>query len=507
MPPDLALAIDVGTGSARAALVDGQGRIVSMAAREHEQIVPRFGWAEQRPADWWEGVVHGIRAVLADVADAATRISAIAACGQMHGTVLIDGSGRLTRDTVPLWNDKRTSNLVRAFERANPPASYLAECGNPATPAWSGFKLAWLRDHDPDAYARAAAVLMPKDYINFRLTGECAMDVGDGSCSFLMSPTSRNWSQAMIARLGLDAAKLPPLRAPLDILGAITATAAAETGLRPGTPVLVGGGDFPVALLGSGVIQPGLAAEIAGTSSILTVLAREPLRDLEISNMRTVEGNWAAFALLESGGDALRWARRVFHRQAAGYEAIVALAAEAPAGSDALFFMPYLTGDRLGEHRNARAQFFGIGAAHGMSHMLRAILEGVAFAGARHLSILEKASDRKIERVIASAGGAKSSLWLKIKASVYGLPLLVPGEPECGVIGCAILVATATGRFARIEDAVAAYVRYAGEVMPDPAWSATYRRMQPVFDRLHAHAQALYDDLDGLIGVSRPPSP
>jgi xylulokinase len=498
MARDLTLSIDVGTGSVRAALVDRAGEILHIASREHDQVVPAFGWAEQRPEDWWSGVVQTIRTTLAAVEDARDRIAAICACGQMHGTVLVDAEGRPTRDSVPLWNDKRTSDLVSAFERANPPATYLAESGNPPTPAWPGFKLSWLRDHDPAAYHAAEAVIMPKDFINLKLTGELAMDAGDASCSFLMNPASRAWSPAMIERLGLDVRKLPPIREPLEILGAVTARAAGETGLAEGTPVLVGGADYPVALLGSGACRPGLASDVTGTSCILTLIADAPLLDPEICNVATVEGHWGPFVLLETGGDAMRWARRAFHERALGYEDIVARAAEAPAGADGLLFMPYLTGERLGAHRNARAQLFGIGAGHGLPHLHRAVMEGVAFAANRYLRIMEKAAGRRLERVIASGGGAKTALWLKIKASIYGIPIVVPKEAECGVVGCAAMAATATGRFPAIEDAIAAYVRHTDEIAPDPRWAETYGRMQPVFDRLYAHSQALYDDLDAI---------
>ncbi|MDQ0391178.1 xylulokinase [Labrys monachus] len=503
MTQDLILAIDVGTGSARAALVDAAGGAIrQISASEYDQIVPAFGWAEQRPADWWAGTVQAVRAVLDREPDAVRRILAVAACGQMHGTVLVDGHGRPTRETAPLWNDKRTAALVAAFERDNAPASYLAESGNPPTPAWPGFKLAWLRDNDPKAYEAAATVLMPKDYINLRLTGEIAMDEGDASCSFLMNPQTGQWSAAMIDRLGLDAAKLPPIRSPLDILGAVTAAAAAETGLAEGTPVLVGGADYPVAVLGSGVMRPGLASDVMGTSSIITLIAERPLLDPEMCNVRTVEGHWGPFTLLETGGDAMRWARRAFHEKALGYGEIVAKAAEAPAGADALFFLPFLVGERLGAHRNARAQFFGIGARHGLAHLHRAILEGVAFAVTRHIRIIEAATGQKLERVVASGGGAKTALWLKIKASAYNVPILVPQETECGLVGCAAMAATAVGRFSRVEDAVTRFVAYADEVLPDPAWADTYARMQPVFDRIYRHSQALYDDLDGLAAAS-----
>lgn len=502
MTSALTLAIDIGTGSVRAALVDGAGRIVRIAAREHDQIVPRFGWAEQRPADWWAGTVAAIRTVLDDVPDARDRIAVVVACGQMHGTVLVDAAGRPTLENVPLWNDKRTVDLVRDFEQANQPETYLAECGNPPTPAWPGFKLAWLRDHAPDAYARAARVIMPKDYINLRLTGEIAMDEGDASCSFLMNPKTRQWSESMVGRLGLDAAKLPPIRNPLDMLGTVTAAAARETGLADGTPVLVGGADYPVALLGSGACRPGLVSDVTGTSSILTLIAPAPLLDPDISNVATVEGNWGPFALLESGGDAMRWARRALHEGRESYDQIVERAESAPVGADGLFFLPFLTGERLGAHRNARAQFFGLGAGHGLSHMNRAILEGVAFAGVRHLRIMEEASGQKIERVIASGGGAKTGFWLRIKASALGVPFVVPEEQECGILGSAAMGFVATGRFSSLDQAVSAFVRHRDEILPDPAWQDRYSRMQPLFDKLYFNSQSLYDDLDALADTS-----
>jgi len=498
MPNELSLAIDVGTGSVRAALMDSRATIVAVAAREHEQIVPQFGWSEQRPADWWQGVIASIRDVLDKVPDARDRIVAVAACGQMHGTVLIGNKGELVRDTAPLWNDKRTVDYVTAFEAKHRPTDYLAHSANPAAPSWPGFKLQWLRDHDALAFARAAAILMPKDYVNLKLTGEIAMDRNDGGASFLMDPRTGDWSQHMVDLLGLNLQQLAPLRNPTEILGSVTAEAALETGLREGTPVLVGGADYPVALLGSGVCRPGVGSEVMGTSAIITAIADKPLLDPSVCNVGTVEGNWGAFMLLESGGDAMRWARRAFHDKQVSYEEIVAKAAQARAGSERLFFMPYLTGERLGEHRNARAQYFGIGAAHGVEHLHRSVLEGVAFAVKRHINILDGISGSKLERVIASGGGAKTELWLKIKASVYGIPILVPKEAECGLVGCAIMTATATGRYASVEEAADALVQYSTEIRPDPQWSEVYAPMQAFFEKLYTHSQSLYDDLDRL---------
>jgi xylulokinase len=495
---DLTLSIDVGTGSVRAALVDSAGTILSIAAEEQSQVVPAFGWAEQSVEGWWNGVATATRRVLDAVPNAAQRVAAVCACGQMHGTVLIDDNGRPTRATAPLWNDKRTVGLVRAFEAKHAAPDYLAKTGNPATPAWPGFKLAWLRDHDAEAYARAASVLMPKDYINFRLTGERAMDPSDASLSFLMDPKKRAWSREMAEALGLGLEKLPPIRNPLDILGGVTQAAAQATGLRAGTPVLVGGADYPVALLGSGACRTGLASDVTGTSCILTLIADQPLLDPEICNVLTVEGHWGPFVLLESGGDAMRWARRAFHENSIDYATIVSRAADAPPGSGTLFFLPYLAGERLGQHRNARAQYFGLGAAHGLPHLHRAVMEGVGFAAARHLRIMETAAGRPVERVIASGGGAKTALWLQIKASIYGVPVAVPKEAECGIIGCAAMAQTALGRRNSLQDAVDALVEIAEVVTPDPAWAETYARMQPVFDRLYLQSQSLYDALDAI---------
>ncbi|WP_031361725.1 xylulokinase [Caballeronia sordidicola] len=491
------LAIDVGTGSARAALVNSHGVIVSIAAREHEQIVPRYGWSEQRPADWWQGVAGAIQEVLGGTPHAAENIAAICACGQMHGTVLIDADGQLTRETAPLWNDKRTLAQVAAFRASHAGASYLAMTANPATPAWPGFKLQWLKQNEADAYERAATVFMPKDYINFRLTGERAWDWSDASTSFLMDPATRSWSQPMLDTLGLDGSKLPPIRSPQEILGTVTTEAAQATGLREGTPVLVGGADYALSMLGSGVHGPGLGSDITGTSSIITVIAESPMLHPEVSNMVSAEGLWGRFMLLDSGGDAVRWARRAFHENTLGYEAVAQKAADAPVGSEGLFFLPYLTGERLGEHSNSRAQFFGVGARHGAAHLHRAVLEGVAFGVRRHIGVIESAGVH-MERLVAASGGAKAALWLEIKASMYRTPILVPAQLECGVIGCAILAATAHGQFPRLGDAVAAFVQFEREVLPDPRASDTYDRMMPIFERLYASSQQFYDDLDRL---------
>ncbi|MBV9488565.1 MAG: pentose kinase [Verrucomicrobia bacterium] len=493
---DLFFAIDVGTGSVRSALVDVNGNVVAFQAKEHGQIVPRPGWAEQRPREWWEGVVETTRAVLQSVPGAADRIAATAACGQMHGTVLIDAAGDPVLDAVPLWNDKRTRDLVERVQRGHAAKDLLRITANPPTAAWQAFKLAWIKEHHPEAYRRATTLLMPKDYINFKLTGERAVDYPEASCSFLFSYRDNGWSQTLSDLLGLDYGLLPPLKLPAEFVGRVTRQAAGITGLREGTPVVTGVGDFPASLLGSGVIRPGTGSDSTGTSTLVTLCTERPTLDPTITNVLSVDGrNWNAFTILDAGGDAMRWARRAFHENAYSYDRIVELAQGAPAGSDHLVFLPYLNGERLGPHQNARAQFFGLTTGHGPGHLHRAVMEGVAFAARRNLRLMEAAGHR-IDRLVASGGGAKTPLWLEIKASVYGCPIVVPKKAECGVVGCAMLAGLATGAFRDYEDAVARCVEFGPVIKPNPAWTPAYERLGKLFDDLHEASQGFYDRLE-----------
>jgi xylulokinase len=494
---DLFLAVDVGTGSCRAALVDAQGRIHAIARREHDQIVPRHGWSEQRPAAWWEGTVHSIRAALAMVGDGAERVAAICACGQMHGAVLVDAEGRLTRDTAPLWNDKRSLPQVEAFVAAGAAAEALAITANAPAPAWPAFKLAWLMAHDRPAVDRAAHLLMPKDWINLNLTGALAQDRTEASLSFLMDWRTRDWSPRMLELTGLPRRLLPPLVDPGDILGPLTPAAAAATGLSPGLPVLAGAGDYPMALLGSGAIAPGSGSDVTGTSTILTLIGAAPVIAEGVSNVLSAAGSWGSFTLLDAGGDAVRWARRALHDNALDYAEVDAAAACSVPGARGLFFLPYLSGERFGAHRNSRAQFFGLTAAHGLAELHRAVLEGVAFSVRLELDRLQGGRGRP-ERIVATSGGARSALWLAIKAAMYRTPYVEAAEPEAGVIGAGILMATATGADPDLASAVARMVRHGREIAPDPAAADRYDAMMPIYADLYRAAQPFYDRLDRL---------
>jgi xylulokinase len=497
MNKDLLLAIDVGTGSVRAALITLTGETAAFSAREHDQIVPQFGWSEQRPASWWDGAVATVRTVLGKVDQGQHRVAAVAACGQMHGTVLIDDAGRLVLDRVPLWNDKRTREIVDEFQRTHDTDSMLRIVGNPPTVAFAAFKLMWIKRHEPKAYAAARTLLMPKDYINFRLTGKRAIDFPEASCNYLLDIRHRTWSEEIVRLTGLELGMLPPLKNASDVLGTVTKEAERETGLLEGTPVVVGAGDYPVTLLGSGVTQVGMGSDVTGTSTLITLMTEEPVLDSAITNVQGVAGGWGAFTILDAGGDAMRWARRAFHDNQYSYQRIVELAGEAPAGADRLIFLPYLNGERLAKQGNSRAQFVGLTSGHNAGHLHRAVMEGVAFASRRNIEIM-KSRGNQLDRLVAAGGGAKTRLWLEIKASIYGCPILTPSDPECGVLGCAMLAGVGAGIFDSIDDAVRRLVRYDVEILPDPSWSDRYQRMAAFFNRVYTQSESYWDEMEKL---------
>jgi xylulokinase len=492
MTKDLLLAIDVGTGSARAALVTQSGKIAAFAANEYQQNIPRFGWSQQSPRIWWEGVVFSIRRVITEVPGAIDRIAGIAACGQMHATVLIDEDGELVLEEVPLWNDKRTRALVGRMLQEHDPEALFSLTANPPTVAWPAFKLAWIKQNAPKAYAAARTFLTPKDYINFKLTGEQRIDFCEASCSYMFDLESWDWSQKLLRVLQLDLDKLPPLAGARERLGSVTNEAAQLTGLRAGTPVAVGAGDFAAALLGAGVTNPGVGCDITGTSTLTALLSTAPIRDPVISNLYCVTGGWAAFTIIDASGDAMRWARTLLNDRERGYEEIISLAESVPAGSEQLLFLPYLNAERLARKANSRAQFFGLTSSHGPAHLYRAVMEGVGFASKRNIDLMERRGHR-FDRLVAAGGGAKGRLWLEIKASMYDRPILVPSEPECGVVGCGMLAGCASGLFSSLEATISEQVRYNGEIYPNPEWTERYRKMQLLFDDLYQSSEQFWD--------------
>jgi xylulokinase len=339
--------------------------------------------------------------------------------------------------------------------------------------------------------------LMPKDWINFKLTGAFAQDYTEASLSFLMDWKTREWSDELCDLTGVPRSLLPKLHNSYDVLGGLSREAAALLGLAEGIPVLVGAGDYPMALLGSGVIASGMGSDVTGTSSIITILRDDIILDDEAANVLMPNGKWGVMTLVDAGGDAIRWARRAMHENKLSYDDIEVSASQSPPGSNSLFFLPYLSGERVAQKPNSRAQYFGLKAEHTMHDLHRAVLEGVAFSVRLKLDHLASGK-AKPSRIVAASGGAKSNLWLKIKSSMYNAPYIMTKEAECGVIGAAMSMAVALGEHANFENAAKVMVHYTDEIMPDPEYVELYDKMMPVYARLYEHSKSFYDDLDRL---------
>ncbi len=494
---DIILTLDVGTGSVRAGLVSYLGEIIGFSQQEYDQITPQSGWSEQAPSLWWQGALTGISQLLRTYPEYKDRIAVVASCGQMHGTVLIDAQGELVIDRALLWNDKRNEAQVKQFCEQHNTVALLTRLNNPPTTAWPAFKIAWIQQFMPEEWRKTAYILMPKDYINFMLTGEIATDYSEASCFYLMDSLSKKYDPEIVALFGINPSQLPPIYQAKDIIGTVTASICAMTGLPQGIPVVAGTADMAATLLGSGVYERGTASDSTGTSTLLTVVSDRPVISSRLNNLHLANNAWGGFSILDAGGDAMRWARLAFHDNQRSYQSMIEAARAVQFGSESLFFLPYLTGERNAEKNNSRAQFFGLNRKHRAGHLYRAILEGVGFAAAMNLRQLEQRSI-PIESVIASGGGAKDELWLSIKAAIYNKPIIKTKAEENGTLGCAMIGALGVGLFQDEKQAVSKVIAVEKEIMPDPRQVDYYQQASVVFEQLYQQSQALYDQLDTL---------
>lgn len=500
---DAFLAIDIGTQSSRAAILDEDGVLLELASQPHDLQTPRAGWAEQHPDDWWQATTRNVREVVTCTGGTA-RIAAIAVCGQMHGTVPIGAHGELLADAVQLWCDKRAADIADEVAAEADLDDLLRMAGNVPTAAWSGFKMAWMRRHQPEVYDKAQAILTPKDYVNFRLTGEIATDCSEASGSFLMDARSGDWSPELIALLGLDAAKLPPIRRSAEVIGGVTAEAAALTGLLAGTPVVAGSGDMLCQLLGAGITTPGMACDTSGTASIISFHAPAPVADRRMMNLHAAGPHWIAFGILDSGGGALRWWRDQFVAtpEEAGDDAYARMLHEAedvPPGCEGLLFFPYLLGERTLGSADSRGVFFGLHARHGRAHGTRAIVEGITCELRQSLEIVREAGV-DIHEMHTGGGGARSVFWSQLKADIYGMPVTTIQHEEVGILGAAMLAGVGAGVYASEGDAAARLIQTRERFTPNPALTPLYDQQYDIFHELHDALQPSFKRLSRLDG-------
>jgi xylulokinase len=480
------LTIDVGTQSTRAAVVTAAGEILGIAQIPHETDSPRPGWAQQRPAQWWDEVCEAVRQVLRETSIAANTVAAVAACGQMHGPVGIDAGGDITTEWVQLWCDKRCAPQVEAIRAEHDEAELMQKAANPLNPAWPGIKIRWEKEHHGEAYGRTKTYLVPKDFINYRLTGVAAADHSEASCTYVYDCASGAYSQELAAAVGVDVAKFAPLHESHEVIGAVTAAAAELTGLAEGTPVVCGGGDFPVSMLGFGIVGEDVIADVTGTSSLLAAHSPRPLVDPAIQNCRHAVDGWVPFTILDCGGVSMKWCKELMSSvgEEKTYDQLIELARTTSAGSDGLFFFPYMRGERRRENVNSKGGWFGVRLEHTAKHFIRSVMEGVAFAMGRDAGIFRERG-LHVNKIMSVGGGTRNDLWNEIKAGILNLPLDISPEPEAGIKGCALLGAAGAGLIG--DPAEEALRRRVSSRTVNPVDAAAYAPAQREFNRIYEH--------------------
>ncbi len=484
------LGLDISTTGAKALLIDGAGAVIGSATSPLHLSTPRPLWSEQDPADWWAGMAASIRRLLAEQRVTGADIVAVGLTGQMHGLVLLDASGAVLRPAI-LWNDQRTGPQCDAMRQRLGRERLIRITGNDALPGFTAPKVLWVQQNEPLVYAQARHMLLPKDYIRFKLTGDYAMDKADGAGTILFDLQARAWSPDVLAALEIPAEWLPPTFEGPEVTGVISEAAAAETGLRAGTPVVGGGGDQAAQAVGVGAVQPGVIALTLGTSGVVFATTPSALVQPEgrlHAFCHAVPGRWHFMGVMLSAAGSLQWYRDAL-APGAPFDDLVAEAAGIPAGSEGLLFLPYLTGERT-PHPDplARGAWVGLTIRHSRPHLTRSVLEGVAFGIRDSFTLIQGAGLGSIGQVRVSGGGARSVLWRQIMADVLGVELVTVNTTEGAAYGAALLAAVGAGLYATVEEACSATIQVTGRTEPGPS-VASYAQVYPLYQALYPALQ------------------
>jgi xylulokinase len=491
----LVLGIDVSTTATKAVLVDGKGTVAGIGQAVYGLATPHPLWSEQDPDDWWIGAESAIRQVLSATGGHADEVEAIGLTGQMHGAVLLDDADRVLRPAI-LWNDQRTGAECDLIREAVGAERLIAITGNDALTGFTAPKLVWVREHEPEVWARIAHVLLPKDYVRLQLTGEHAIDKADAAGTLLLDLAARDWSPAVLDALGIPAAWLPPTHEGPAVIGRVTEAAAAATGLRAGTPVVAGGGDQSANGVGVGAVAAGTTALSLGTSGVIFASTDQPLFDpggRVHAFCHAVPERWHMMSVMLSAAGSLRWFRDAL-APGTGYDELLAGVEEVPAGSEGLWFLPYLSGERS-PHPDplARGAFVGLTVAHDRRHLARAVLEGVAYGLRDGLDLMLAAGMPAPEQIRISGGGTASPLWRQILADVLGTQLATVSTTEGAAYGAALLAAVGSGWFASVDEAVAALVTVTPSAVPGPdaeRYAEGHARYRALYPALAPHFHA-----------------
>ena len=491
------MGIDVGTGGTRALLVDAQGHVVAGFTAAHEDIrMERPLWAEQRPENWWDAARQAIRGALAQAGIAGGKVRGIGLSGQMHGLVILDEASAVIRPSL-IWCDQRSQPQVDAINQTVGRENVLKYTANPVLTGFTLPKLLWVRDHEPRSFERVRRLLLPKDYLRFRLTGEYATEVSDASGTSLFDVVKRKWSYEMAGRLGLDRAILPTCYESSDLTGRVTRAAAEATGLGEGTPVYGGGGDQASSAVGNGIVEAGIVSCTLGTSGVVFAhmekVAYDPAGRVH-TFCHAVRDKWHVMGVTQGAGLSLQWLRNQL-APGAEYDALTAEAAKAPAGSQGLFWLPYLMGERTPHlDATARGGWIGLTAKHQRADLVRAVLEGVSYSQRDCLDIIEQLGVA-VESVRVSGGGARSAFWRQLLADVFNKKVVTLATQEGSAYGAALLALAGTGEYASVPEVCRATIREVASITPRPAEAVGYARGHKIYQSLYPALKPIYAEI------------
>ncbi|WP_138264251.1 xylulokinase [[Clostridium] hylemonae] len=483
---------DIGTQSIKVHLYDEKLKLVRAVSKEQYVDTPKPMWMTQRASSWWKLLTESIRQLLSEAGISGKEVAAFGCCAHMHGAVPVRLDGSIVQDDIQLYSDKRGGYLADKIAEEMTDELYGISANMP-TSSWHGIKIKWLKENEPDVYEKAEKFLTPKDFINFKMTGETCTDYSEAAGVFAMDQRTGEWSDRLLAVLGIDREKLPRIQKAYDIVGNVSEKAAAETGLSRETVVITGGGDMLSMLYVSGMHKKGTVADITGTGGIICGYTDQPVMDRRIMNLRHVLDGWVPFGNIDAAGVSFRFLRDNLCKKERDearsqgiddYAYLCRLAQKVQAGSSGLYFLPYLMGERTMGSADSRGCYIGMSMDKEIGHFIRALLEGVALEFKRTLDVFED-SGNTIHAVYHSGGGAKGDLWNQIKADIYEKPIYTLQADEGGVLGVSLMAAYAVGIIGDLIEGADAVVKVKKVYEPDRDNFAVYREMKEVFSELH----------------------
>jgi xylulokinase len=504
------LGIDVGTSGTKTLAIDPTGAILATATAEYPCSYPRPGWSEQDPELWWEATKTTIRQVLGRGGIKPADVTGVGLSGQMHGSVFLDENGKVIRHAL-LWNDQRTAAECAEIERrAGGRESLVKMVANIALTGFTAPKLLWVRNHEPKNWDRVRQILLPKDYVRYRLTGTYATEVSDASGTLLLDVANRRWSTELLGRLDLDPSLLPDCYESDEVSAKVSAIGAEATGLTAGTPVVGGGGDQPAGAVGNGIVRPGAVSATMGTSGVVFAHTPEPgfdpLGRLQ-RGCHAVRGAWHVMGVVLAAGGAFQWFRNTVGQAAMDdaqrkgvdpYFLLTDEAALAGPGAEGLFFLPYLTGERTPHFDpDAKGGWIGLTVRHGRPHLIRAVLEGATYAMRDSLELIREMGVN-LSEIRLSGGGARNPLWRQIQAEIYGQDVVTINASEGPAYGVALLAQVGTGGFASVPEACDATIRVVETTRAERKTAAFYDRAYPIYRQLYADLTGTFKAMSAL---------